>query len=684
MYLAGIQVPFISAAVSSQYGSLANLNLELNYSPYITHIHEYTKIEIWEQIIDNGKLYEPTLEFDGVIVGIVRNKNVIGNVSVRLTCLTDGFIWNQRKQYDFYIDQLTQADVRLTDTIQNIRADGQIDNFIGNLLTSNKFDVGCAVASILTSNVKSEVGEKNGKQDAPITEISFSYTYNGKKFFKELVTPKNEANVNAINPDYYKRFLDTYRLGAKLYGISTSANVKDFFQQDRFLKLIENNTNDLVGENTFWSIAVNIMQYGFYSIYDIPNPTYIDGNNKRLLSEIPDTEAKSLSFVKDEKTSYPDDVSSIKNTKNYGGLAEYVLKPISIFGLPLKCNIIWPEQVITESLFYDLANTPTRILMQKTVIPGDDLQNVLLTTAKVAGPYIENCNDFFKSFTPPVTNTEEKPSSRIRPGGVYSDYEKEYGMRYTQMHISYAFESSLLEEELHDSKDDGTKANTTAKKINNFLNYEFAQRFFSSRNYSLEVTPDVDIVPGLPVIVLHENQEHVICFCTGKTKMWDNRGNKSVSINVGYPRYYYEDIDKLGNIVDPTTIEELAANELSTLFGSEPLMMDGKKPMLKVNSAALKEKIDTLYNDYKNQEIDYSKYKRNTCTYEQYMKLYNKSISNKLAMPESYLLEEFKSTPNADALSSHIFYVNGIKVIDTSNHGIIKSHLKWISEAQRI
>lgn len=692
LYIAGIQVPFISASVSSQYGSLASLNLELNYSPYITHIHEYSKIQLWEQLNDNGKIYEPTLEFDGVVIGIVRNKNVLGNVSVRLTCLTDGFIWNQRKQYDFYIDQIAQADVRLTDTIQNIRADGQIDNFVANLLTNNKFDIGCAVASILTADIKVEAGENKPNSDVPsMSQVAFTYTYNGKKFYKEITSPKDKTKIKYSNPDYYKRFLDKYKLGAKLYGISTSTNVKDFFQQDRFLKLVSNTTNDLVGENTFWSIALNVMQYGFYSIYDIPNPTYIDGSSLTL-SEIKDEDCIQLaSFVKDEdKIPYPDETSAIlgkgKTSRKFSGLAEYILKPISVFGLPLKCNVIWPNQVIAESLFYDLANAPTRILMQKTVLPGDTGEAALLTTVKVAGPYIENCNDFFKSYTPPVTNSNNDPSDKIRRGEIYSDYEKEYGMRYTQMHLSYAFESTLLEDEIKDTKDDKAGAKKAAKKINNFLNYEFAQRFFASRNYSIQVTPDVDVVPGLPVVVLHENQEHIICFCTGKTKSWDNRGNKSVGLNVGYPRYYYEDIDKLGNIVDPTTQDEISLNELKTLFGSEPLVTNPNgSAILNLNSDELRKTIKKLYDNYIQEKItDTSLYKRKVCTYKQYLSLYGTTVKNELLMDQTYLSDKYESSPEANKLSSHVFYVNNEKQQNLSNQEIIKKHLEWISEAKKI
>ena len=96
LYIAGIQVPFISLSIGSQFGSLASARIAVPYSPFITMVHEQTKVQIFSQRSYSGELFEPELEFDGIIIGIVRSKNFMGQVSVSLSCLTDGYVWNRR------------------------------------------------------------------------------------------------------------------------------------------------------------------------------------------------------------------------------------------------------------------------------------------------------------------------------------------------------------------------------------------------------------------------------------------------------------------------------------------------------------------------------------------------------------------------------------------------------------
>jgi len=66
-----------------------------------------------------------------------------------------------------------------------------------------------------------------------------------------------------------------FHLANKVYGIATSPEVKNFFNADQFVNLLNGYMNDLYGENTYWTIAMKVMEYGFYNVYDIPNPCFI-------------------------------------------------------------------------------------------------------------------------------------------------------------------------------------------------------------------------------------------------------------------------------------------------------------------------------------------------------------------------------------------------------------------------
>jgi hypothetical protein len=710
VYIAGIQISFVSCGVSSRYGSIAAAVIEIPYSPYIVHMHEQTKVQIWEQIISNDKAWEPTLEFDGIVVGIVRAKNVQGNVSARLTCSSDGIVWNRRKQYDFYLSNITEVDTRHTGDTISMRANGSITNFFADVLQNNRFDAGCAAASVLTSFSKGRYEEDADNKDN-IYATYYEYIYNGKKFFRYL--GEDQTNTVDLTPPYYNKFLNTYKLANKLYGVSTSVNVQKYFQQDRFIKLVTNDVQDLLGENTFWSIATQVLGYGYYSVYDIPNPTFIEGagspnsaagknintfaksvqvsdeastDNESRQSELSEQNSDVLPFPNITTPLNPKEFTKtkIELERQFHGLAEFILKPISVLGLPLKCNVIWPEQIVSDSIFYDFINSPTRVITTEHLLPGVT-DNVVLTTRKAVGPVVSQ-EGFFKSFT--------AKTQKIRTADSNSDYEKEYGINYHQIDISYAFENTLLSSKV-DSDDPPTDAeiDQLGVKMNNFLNYEFSQRYFSSRNYQAQVAPDVNVVAGLPTILLDKRGEHVIAFVTGVEKSFSATGSKSVSVSIAYPRFYYEDIGALGNVVDPSSIEPQAAAELSLLFGSTPLVAPS-------DLSSLPKVIEQTFQSYKQLSDDKKEetrvnYLRKVCTYAQFIKLYlNTTPSQKTTMPTSYLEDIFASTETADLLSCHRFRVynaitGGVELYDTdatvlSNQEIIQKHIDWTSQAQII
>ena len=696
MYLAGIRVPLINCVIGTQIGSIAQLSVTLNYSPYIIHLFEFTKIQIYEQVIDNGTLNEPTLEFDGVVISITKNKNILGQVSASIVALTDGIIWNRRKQYDIYLQDILNVDFRGTGAAINIRADGNITNFYSEVLKYNNFDIGCSVSSILTSN---QIGEKKTGDSIEYNVKGYTYYYNGKTF------NKTGAGSN-INPNYYKKFLDNYKLSKKVYGIATSKRVQEYFQVDRIIRLITGNgIQDMQGENTFWSIAQRVMQYGFYNVYDIPNPTFLDINETKDGKTNFELDGKELPYDSYDDTNNEDYVNAERNlgksqlkltcTKNreYIGLAEYVLKPISVLGIPLKCNIVWPDQVISESLTYDFFNSPTRVLLKSSAIPDPQQSNSNVFCSVVfAGPVFQDDTNFLASYIP---SNKKYTTQSLRQDNSYSPFEQEYGINYSRLELSYAFDNAVLQRVFNTKKQVENEAvrTKTITCANKFLNYEFSQKYFASRQYNVQVTPDVTIIPGSPIVFLDRTGQHVIAFCTGQRKAWDTNGSKTVVLTVAYPRYYYEDIGELGNLVDPTSSDESSLAELETLLGSSAIVST-----ISNSTNNLANKIDEIYSEYLSDVSDgreniKKKYARTgMCTYNNFMKFHDKSVTDKKNMPDLY--DIFASTSNEDKLSCHSFRVTDetgtVKKYNESNgqsvtlRGIIQKHLDWIKEGKRI
>lgn len=696
-YIAGMKIPILSTTIGSQFGSLASLSVNIGYSPFITRLYEYTKIQIWEQVIEHGIKSEPYLEFDGVIIGIQRRKNLIGETSVNLNCLTDGMTWNIRKQADFYLTDIVNADFRGTGDILNMRSDGQIGNFFSDILQANRFDIGCSIASILTSHIhytketnsdKSTELQKDQKPDV-ITSY-YEYNFNGKKYFKKVLPNGSVEDKNA-NPDYYKRFLDTYKLANKVYGVSTSKIIKDYFHQDQFVSLITNTMNDVYGENTFWQLALKVAEYGFFNVYDIPNASYIssdNGSGKIDVETLLPNNGNSEQIETEPKQNIvtvisPEDNTFSKKKKVYKGLAEYIFKPISVTGIPFKCNIIWPDQIVEESIFYDFFNMPTRVRYRRKALPDEKLANIL-TTKMFVGPDFKSTG-YLKSFTLP-----NRKEGFIRSGDIYTPYEKEYGIKYFNLNLSFAFDTALLS---GTDNEDKTKTEKAISKVNKFLNYEFSQKFLGSRQYTVSVTPDCNPVAGFPIVIMNRNGEHVIAFCTGVRKSWAAGGQKTVSLTLSYPRYYFEDLGDLGNIIDTISQDPIALEEVSKLIDSSPI--DGITTSAK-SSKQLKIAIRSLFEEYLSADSTSlnklkESYRRTSCTLNQFMLLYDKSsLINKTDIPNDYLLKEFNSSKDANELSCHYFEVYDTltrKVVeykDKSVQDILTLHLDWIKDPKRI
>lgn len=534
------------------------------------------------------------------------------------------------------------------------------------------------------------MGDKDSKS-------SYSYVYNGKRY--NVTINKNVENEISLNPKYYNRYLYDYKLMHKFYGVSTSEETKEFFQHDRFLKLITNSCNDLRGENSFWTIAQGIMQYGFCNLYDIPNPTYIPATTNKKVETI-DLDEKLEEASGDDKKNCKKsgnarrDLVNLITSRMFNGLAEYVVKPISIAGIPLQCNIIWPDQVISENLFKDYMSQPTRVIWQRHMLPGAPDDNPVLTTEKLAGPIFDSSSkNYFNSFTPKMQTVKTETGGQVRDDSNYSDYEQEYGIKYHELQLSHAFDEAFLEK---------ATVKDSSSRINNLLNYEFIQKFLSTRSLGINVMPDVNVVPGLPLIILNKFGQHVIAFCLGKTKSWSAQGSVNVQVQVGYPRYYYEDIGTLGNIIDPTSQDQTSLSELEMIFGTKALVPAKSTP--EKLQAAIKSLFEEYLHAVDTNTLDalYKKYSRKSCTMEEFFKFHDLDTTN-CNLPEKYPTTIFDvdlddSGKVENKISSHYFEVydrvyneelgkmelKSEQCDNLSIAAIIEKHNDWVSKDHRI
>jgi len=391
----------------------------------------------------------------------------------------------------------------------------------------------------------------------------------------------------------------------------------------------------------------------------------------------------------------------VLGNRKYDGLGEYILKPISVLGIPFECNIIWPDQVISDSIFYDMINAPTRTLLKKHYLPEKQGKDGVITTAVYAGPsFNSNNGEYLTSFIPSELRFDP---GQVRHENILSPFESQYGVNYAYLELSYAFDSVLLKDVADAAEAEQLEIDTNRiNKVSNFLNYEFSQRYFGSRSYQIQVTPDVNIINGFPVVILQNTGEHIIAFCTGVTKGFNasGEGHKWINLSISYPRYYYENIGKLGNLIDPTSQNNTSLEELKLLIGSDSIIEPSENSQENLISA-----IENLYQEFLNdqsfgKENVKNKYYRATkenpytnidsyiCDLDGYMKFIGLITNYVTDLPNEYPNLLFESSSEEDALSTNYFKVveNGqvVEYKGYSNRNIIKKHLEWISSAQKI
>jgi len=714
VYLAGLLVPYIDFTINSQYGQISSLQLNIPYSPYISHIFPFTKVQVFEVLSNSTDSHAiPTLEFDGVVCSISRHKDVLGQVSISLTCYTDGFIWDRRKQYDFYISELSgTAPAVATGNTFNERADGLIMNYFKELIEQNNFDVGLAAASVLTSTISQQIdGEGNA------TSYGATFHYNGHRYIEE----PNENKQGSLSPNpvaFYDKYLTKYALKYKVYGIATSSAMQNYFQTTQFIAMISKNMQDLHGENSFFAISQQILNFGFYQLFDITNPCFIpaegDDPTVNLTTDFNINDKENNNPLTDNEIEENIALLRVNDTRQSSGLAEYIFKPISILGIPLERNVIWPDQVLSETLTYDFGNTPTRVIAHRQPWYATmDASTSLLSTATIAGPIFDmkksGTRQYFESLVP---GTVVNAPGQLRNDKIYSDYEKAYGIKYSRIDLSNAFDETLLGKTFADTEgvggkhaigsnrgsDDPKSIQELGKKFNNFMNYEYSVKYFGSRQYHIQVTPDTNCVIGLPTVIMDMHGQHVVAFVVSLSKYYSIRGQKNISVGIQYPRYYYENVGALGNLIDPTSADPDSMKEMAVLFGSKPLIVpNGSED----SSTRLQAKIDSIFDQYNkdksnNKENIKELYKpKNICTLNNFLNLH--SSPEVTSLPTD--LQLFDSSAEENKLSTNHFTIYDGKMSltkytptpkDTHNSSglpnktIIQYHLNWREHDQRI
>jgi hypothetical protein len=518
-FISGLEVPIITAATTAVSNQLATAQVTMPYSPFLSKLPKHTKITLFSFTI---KSPEPKLEFDGIIQSISWRKDKLGgNTGLFIMAQTDGVIWSARKKHNFYIDNGFGID-RMLSMSQDLESHGvtaqnAIFDSISRTISTADGDGGKATTIFLThkfNTVSAEEKKFNG---------TMNYVDCGAVF--KTSDNKQGTQTEDKNPNYYARYIqkyyEDYKVVNKVCRLPLPPKFLKAFEYAQTFGIIMNTLGSLQGEVNFWNFSTYICDQFAFEVYDIPDATSLT------------LDSATLSYINSKYVEGQNLKSSI--------IAEYLVKPKSPFGpIPLS-NIIFPDQVLDKSFFRNFQAEVTRVSFAQMMMRPGSANIAELAYFYYQGPHFKvNDNaDYFSSYDVHFNPQSPNPNSFLSR----SQYEDEFGVNNKMIELSE------LSTRLFSSKQN-------FQPIQNMVNHQFLEAYTDKVSFTMQVSPNVEVVPGLSILVLDENGEHLLAYCYGREKIWDKNGQSIVNLKLLYPRAYDIKTKAINDLADPFDPEE--------------------------------------------------------------------------------------------------------------------------------
>ena len=518
-FINGLEVPILSASTSALSNQLATAQVTMPYSPFLSKLPKHTKITLFSY--DQAKLTQPKLEFDGVIQGISWRKDKLsGNTGLFIMAQTDGIIWSARKKHNFYIDNGFGID-RMLSMSQDLESHGvtaqnAIFDSISRTISTAQGDGGKAATIFLTHKFNT-VSDTSKEFDGTMNYVDCGAVF-------KTSDNKQGTQVEQKNPNYYAKYIqkyyDKYKVVNKVCRLPLPPKFLKAFQYAQSFGIIMNTLASLQGEVNFWNFSSYLCDQFSFEVFDIPDATSL----KLSIEDI-----KGINPA----ASKADQINTI--------LAEYLIKPKSPFGPIPYCNVIFPDQVLDKSFFRNFQAEVTRVSFPQMMMKPDSANTAGLAYFYYQGPHFAKNteSDYFSSYDVHFNPHSPNPNSFLSR----SLYEEEFGVNNKQVELSELSTRMFA-----------TKQNF--QPIQNMLNHQFLEAYTDKVSLTLQVTPDVEVVPGMSLLVLDENGEHLLAYCFGREKVWDKNGQILVNLKITYPRSYDIKSKSINDLADPFDPEE--------------------------------------------------------------------------------------------------------------------------------
>lgn len=592
-YIAGIEIPIISVAISTSENSIWVANITCAWSPFLTKLPKNTKITVFRRNTDLFKDFR--LACDGCLSGISESTAWKGQASLTLHLTSDTSIlgWRRKQIIDLEFsltsaalgDKLKSGDNETVVTgLQNILPT-EMSMFAPRELVNGD---ACKAAAYFMSGTPTD--------NSP----------GGKKFHDNGYIVSSESSLDKYDylSPFITRFYQTFKMARKICHVPLPKVWIDTIAGQQSWDMFTDNIRNAGGMVTYWELGRYIVNWFQGAIISIPDATYLGpavGTSEIAKQPIP----KSIQPKPPDASEGPQPfaVGSQGNA-----LAELVIMPHNYFGNAPLCNIIFPDQILSRHIVINHGFEYTRSgIIGQSIPENTETQESGLMSWNYLAP--TGLTEYFDSF-----NLTEKT-----PAGKRSIYEQEFGISYLSTSLPEAMVRLWLPKPKTDGGQNTTKKNPVPIQISNTMNHEFMIAYSQKFVTDVEVTPDVEVVPGSSVILLNENGEHQIAYCKGTTSTWSIEGQASITLQLAYPHHYswsFEGALHYGNAF--TGAESNLSEIYSALIGSKV------DPMITNKILAIK--YFGLWNKQYNRDSRQMKYHnkethilRDVCTMQEYV-----------------------------------------------------------------
>jgi len=438
--------------------------------------------------------------------------------NTQISCIGYGRIWQRIFKYLYYLDEI--VDKQEYDELYGSTEMIPVRAYFQNLvkLYAKDNNVFDAVSNILTW--------KSGN----------TYTANGK----ERNTPKT-MRANAL-PSFVNKFLyGAANLAKRLCGLETSASIKKILQAAELKQMMHQSSQSMNGATTLFDLAALVMRNSRHEMLSVNQPTY-----------------------------------------DSTGLHEYVIKPVSHYLYPPKCNVIHPGYISSISYSQNYEAEPTRLAC--TVAPWVfTLTGQEVPKGQTAVKYAPELGGAFTD----ISITEKDANYKV------SKWEKEYGLNIAVMNLP----SNI-----------GIAFRNNESKLQDFINMDYMERCSTSRQLSVMIDPMMQVAPGSSVLLLDgtEVRGHLIGLVSSVSRAVSAVGQSSIGLTLSNPRLYSEIVDGYASEVDPLFKDYSELKKFYKLLGTKPAFSsnDGNTVRKEIDDYAKMEKV---------------RWTRDICTQEEFM-----------------------------------------------------------------